>query len=105
MNYKSFGELINETAIPSEKHVFEASDFKTTDYFIVLYSTEKLDFDAIMSLLKQEKTGTISEKLNRVLLSRRIPDAKIEYSQEKISFRVKSNEQGLVVLILEMEVE
>lgn len=77
----------NNIAIPSEDYDMYLDDKEGTDYFCVLYSLEKLDFDSVLKSIRRGK-GSFMNRLDYAVGDKLIDKKNINYySRNQIGFK------------------
>lgn len=93
----------NNVAIPDEDSYNILDETAGTSYYCFLYSSKKLDIDAIMSSVEKEK-GTFVDKVLKVLKNDLVDLSNINYSAtDRIDFKAKSKGKSVVPVIVEIE--
>ena len=72
-------------AFPSDTKVIKMDDQKGTDYLLILYSSEKLDLNEMVSKMNG-MTGALSTKIKTVLGGKLIDKSKITYEKTRVAF-------------------
>lgn len=93
----------NLIAIPDEQHCIHVGDELGTNYLCFLYSSEELDIDSIITVVKQT-SGTFYQKLKRALGNKMVPKENIIANREEIRFSATSN-YSVVPLVVEINVK
>ncbi len=86
-------------AFPSESKVVKMDDQKGTDYLLILYSNERLDIPSILQKMSNERGG-LTQKIRIALGNSLIEKHNIQYSTDKIGFKVEGNPSGNVVPLM-----
>ncbi len=89
----------SQIAFPSETKVIRMDDNPGTDYLLILFSTEKLDADAIYQTMRGQKGG-LSSKIKAALNDKLVPKHEVIYGKDRVSFEVKSEHKGKVVPLM-----
>jgi len=86
-------------AFPSERKVVRMDNQPGTDYLLILYSSKKLDPDAIRA--KMDATdGDFSTKIQAALGSQLVPKNQIQYDRSGVGFSVDRRASGAVVPLM-----
>jgi hypothetical protein len=86
-------------AFPSDTKVVKMDDNKGTDYMLILYSTNRLDVNAVMSTM-QNTSGGLSTKMRAALGNRLIEKGDVKYDLNQIGFEVPELQRGGVVPLM-----
>lgn len=95
LTYKS-----NNIAIPDEKWFVQMDNTVGKDYVCVLYSSEELDINTIISKIRSGY-GSFPEKVSAALSGKIVPASDVRFSQNSISFSASTN-KSVVALIAEV---
>lgn len=96
LNYRS-----NNIALPDETHEYIFDNTVGTDYFCILYSSEELDINSVVSAIKNAQ-GSFCDKVSSVLSNKLASNTEIRYDPYKIGFNATTN-GTLVPLIIEID--
>lgn len=92
----------NEVALPDEQHYIQMDNTVGTDYMCVLYSTEPLNFEEVMSDVERSY-GTFAQKIKGALGTKLLNNEDIQFSDgSNISFSAKSKDKTVVAMIVEI---
>lgn len=89
----------SQIAFPSETKVIKMDDNPGTDYLLILFSTEKLDANAIYQSMRNQKGG-LSSKIKAALGNKLVPKHEVIYGKDRVGFEVKSEHKGKVVPLM-----
>ena len=89
----------SQIAFPSETKVVRLDDTKGTDYMLILFSSEKLDHNAILQKMNNMKGG-LSAKIRAALGDKLIPPSQVQYRLNQVGFDVEGKVQGKVVPLM-----
>ncbi len=89
----------SQIAFPSETKVVRLDDNKGTDYMLILFSSEKLDHNAILQKMNGMKGG-LSAKIRAALGDMLIPPGQVKYRLNEAGFDVEGKVQGKVVPLM-----
>lgn len=91
----------NNLALPNENKYIKMDNTVGTDFFCFLYSSEKLDIDAIVSKLEYASGVDFYAKLKSVLGDKMLDTFEVNYNKlGKISFQAQSTTKKIVPLIV-----
>ena len=76
-------------AFPDENHYIKMDNTIGKDFFVILYSTEKLNIQNIKSKIETEN-GTFQNRLKKALGKQIIPNENINFSKNQIKFKYNS---------------
>jgi len=77
-------------AFPDENHYVQLDNTKGRDYFVILYSKEKLNIKKIKQIIETQQ-GDFKSRLKEALGSRAISGENINFSKNKIEFKYRSS--------------
>jgi C1A family cysteine protease len=90
----------NNVAIPDEDHYLQMDNTVGTDYFCVLYSTEKLDFDTILKEMEKQ-TGDFQARLRKVLGDKMLNPRETHYlGKGEIGFKAYNKDKKVIPMIV-----
>lgn len=89
----------SQIAFPSETKVVRLDDTKGTDYMLILFSSKKLDHQAILQRMNGMKGG-LSAKIRAALGDELIPAGQVQYRLHQVGFDVEGAPQGKVVPLM-----
>lgn len=90
----------NNIAIPDESWYIQMDNTIGTDYICVLYSTEQLDINDVITKIKSG-SGSFYDKVNYALGNKIVPSSNINYNNSSISFSAEST-KTIVPIITEI---
>ncbi len=89
-------------AFPGESKVVKMDDNKGTDYLLILYSTQKLDADAIEKQMTATQGG-LSKKIRAALGNKLVDKKQVTYTPGKVGFTLGNfNQNGVVPVMVEI---
>jgi C1A family cysteine protease len=103
-NFSDYFSYTNsEIALPNENYFIEFDANPGRDILCVLYSSEKLDIDSIVSESKNSAVDFVS-KIKEVLSNKMFSGSDVTFSKDKIEFSAssKSNTAKVVPIFIEM---
>ncbi|SDW87549.1 protein of unknown function [Lutibacter oricola] len=103
-NYSAyFGYTKSEVAIPSEDYFIEMDQNPGRDILCILYSTKKIDINAVVSKLKQTN-GDFTTKVKTILKPYIYEGKDITFENNLIAFTAKSTNSNAAIVPLFIEV-
>ena len=87
----------NNIAIPDEKWFIEMDNTIGKDYLCVLYSSEELDINSVISKIRYS-SGSFYDKLKTALGDKLVPNSDIVFSTSGISFSAQSDKKVVAII-------
>lgn len=89
----------SQIAFPSETKIVKMDENKGTDYMLILFSSEKLDANAMLEKMNAVKGG-LSSKIAAALGNKLLLPSKVQYKTNSIGFDASGNSEGKVVPLM-----
>jgi len=91
----------NQVALPSEDLYIQTDQNPGEERIVVLYSLRELDWKAVQKAL-QTGSGTLAARIKAALGDALVPFERVSYEKDKMSFKAKGRENGVVALLVSL---
>ncbi|MCB0455826.1 MAG: DUF4384 domain-containing protein [Aequorivita sp.] len=91
----------SELVVPGEKYFFRLNKDVASDYTIVIFSLEKIDYNEVLQKLN-ELEGELTDKLYLIFNEKLIPKETMTLSDNQMKFDAKFKEGSVAMLVLDI---